>query len=297
MHVRVVIPHYFKELDDSEILDVGKGFGSRQKGSRLNRSDAFMRCLLGLINFRHESSDFFLNHVTREAELVGSNNANSIVTIEIIVAIFSEKTCLKEVILKLHPFLRVLLCECEGDPTALGLKARDYLINHHSPADLNLYMEDDLVIHDDLFFDKILWVAKQTSGKIVLMPHRYEIIPNNENQSLLFVDGEMGISSDLDWHQPCLNIASGKFHERYCVQFDIPFNPHAGFFALTKAQLLSLDKDLLPNSGFVGPLETAATFTVGKFFDIWKPSIEHRHFFKIEHAHPSFLGYLPKGYI
>ena len=44
-------------------------------------------------------------------------------------AIFSEKTCLKEVILKLHPFLRVLLCECEGDPTALGLKARDYLIS------------------------------------------------------------------------------------------------------------------------------------------------------------------------
>jgi hypothetical protein len=44
--------------------------------------------------------------------------------------------------------------------------------------------------------------------------------------------------------------------------------------------------------GFVGPIETASTLTVLQFFPVLKPSLRHRSFLSIEHAHPSFLPYL-----
>ena len=48
----------------------------------------------------------------------------------------------------------------------------------------------------------------------------------------------------------------------------------------------------LPCDGCVGPLETAATYTVGCAFLLLKPALANRSFLMIEHGHPSYLGYL-----
>ena len=73
--------------------------------------------------------------------------------------------CLLEVIAPLVPQVQVLKRDLD-DPRELGLAARDWLISHPSPADLNLYLEDDLVIQDPLFADKILWMAQPLTNNV-----------------------------------------------------------------------------------------------------------------------------------
>ena len=80
-----------------------------------------------------------------------------------IVVLVHQDNCLFDVIAPL-----CLRCSCCGvcdldDPRELGLEARDWLIRYPLPADLNLYLEDDLVIYDDLFFIRFYgWLSIPT---------------------------------------------------------------------------------------------------------------------------------------
>ena len=93
------------------------------------------------------------------------------------------------------------------DPKQLALEARDWLLKHPEPADLNLYLEDDLVIHDRLWPEKVLWMAECSDQKAVLLPHRYEalrvLVPPR-----LYVDGRIDTGPQLAWHQPQTAVAS-----------------------------------------------------------------------------------------
>ncbi|BEV35477.1 hypothetical protein [Synechococcus sp. M16CYN] len=178
------------------------------------------------------------------------------------------------------------------DPRYLGLAARDWLISHSEPADLNIYLEDDLVIHDPLLPEKFLWIAKQSNHSCVLFPHRYELIQSLELPTRLYIDGPSNHDDITSWHQPLESAASGRFCGRELLTFDVPSNPHSGFFALSRQQTDYLACNDLAIEGFVGPLETAATHTVGRFFKLLKPALNCREFLTLEHAHPSYLGYL-----
>ena len=178
------------------------------------------------------------------------------------------------------------------DPRKLGLKARDWLINHPYPADLNLYLEDDLVIQDHLFVDKILWMAQASNHQCVLLPHRYELTRRLDLPPRLLIDGTIDQDEIAAWHRPSAAVATGDFRGQHGLKFDCPSNPHAGCFGISRSQLRILRERDLPTEGFVGPLETAATFTVGCAFLLLKPALSNRSFLMIEHAHPSYLGYL-----
>ena len=65
-----------------------------------------------------------------------------------------------------------LLLELE-DPRQLPLAAVRQLLDMPTPADLSLYLEDDLVIQDSRYADKLSWFH-QTDHRFVLMPHRRE---------------------------------------------------------------------------------------------------------------------------
>ena len=46
----------------------------------------------------------------------------------------------------------------------------ELLIHHRQTADLNLYLEDDLVISDRHYLDKIAWFQELCEHRMVLMP-------------------------------------------------------------------------------------------------------------------------------
>ena len=170
--VRAVIPHYFAEAN-APVREIGAGFGSRQPGGRLARSIALSRCLHGLLNLRRSKRDLQLDFRTASGVNSPASNESYEIKLEIVVVVCRD-ACLLDVIASLAPQVQVLQRDLD-DPRELGLAARDWLISHPSPADLNLYLEDDLVIHDPFFADKILWMAQRSNQQCVLLPHRYEL--------------------------------------------------------------------------------------------------------------------------
>lgn len=292
MHIRAVIPHYFAE-DLSGVSQIGQGYGSRKKGGRLTRLNAVSRCLHGLLNLRRSPYDFILDLREAKGIVTPQQSSQSFcqeITIEIILVVFRDNF-LRETAESLFPLVKLLAIEID-DPRWLGLSARDWLINHPNPADLNLYLEDDLVIHDPLFADKIIWFAHRSSHHAVLMPHRYEYTRQPGSLPRLFVDGPIDHQVFASWHNPISDAAMGTFLHYRDISFDIPSNPHSGFFGVSKQQIFKLREIALPRSGFIGPLETAATYTVGHLFKLFKPSMRNRDFLTVEHASPSYLGYL-----
>ena len=292
--IRAVIPHYFQESDQPVAeIGIGSGFGSRAHGGCFARSLAFSRCLQGLLNLRRAPQDLLLDLRTAKASRTPEpENKDAFISVDLeIIVVVQRGAFLVDVLTAFGPQVQVLQHDLE-DPRNLGLTARDWLINHPAPADLNLYLEDDLVIHDSLFAHKILWMAHRSNQRCVLLPHRYELTRRPGVAPRLFIDGPIDHEPFAEWHQPTIAVAHGDFRSDLNVQFDCPINPHAGCFGVTKHQLQIMSQRELPREGFVGPLETAATYTVGRDFMVLKPTWINREFLAIEHGHPSYLGYI-----
>ena len=288
LFARVSIPHFYCENEDQD-----GGYGSSRSGSRLNRSIALFRCIESLRGLRRRSQDLTLDLVDRSAQYtppLAMQSSPPLTEVELHLHVTGSHY-LDDVLALLEPSIHLHHHDLE-DSRQLALVARDYLLSHPQPMDLNLYLEDDLVIHDQWFFEKILWMAEQSDQRCVLLPHRYELLRTPGAPPRLFVDGHIDPDEIVGWHQHSVNVAQGSFHGMDDLSFDAPVNPHAGCFAVSRLQQEFLRSKTLPVQGFVGPLETAATFTVGRFFTILKPALANRDFLTIEHAHPSFLGYV-----
>lgn len=286
LRIRAVIPHFFRE-------GANPVYGSGREGVRLERSVALLRCLHGLLALRRMPQDLQLDLIAAQGQPLPAQTlegAPLAMEVEIHVVVTGDDY-LEEALTQLGPQVRLHQQELE-DPRELALAARDWLVQHPQPADLNLYLEDDLVIHDRWLPEKMLWMAECSKQQAVLLPHRYETLRTPGAPPRLYVDGVIEPEELAPWHRPQPGAARGRFRGWQEALFDVPINPHAGCFGLSRQQLQRLQGEELPREGFVGPLETAATYTVGRFFTLLKPAWEHREFLAVEHGHPSFLGYL-----
>jgi len=181
------------------------------------------------------------------------------------------------------------------DPRQLPALTRDALVHAASHADLSIYLEDDLVLQDPLCIDKWLWFSQLTQHQAVLMPHRFE---QANPEGKVYVDGPIDAAylRELGW--PEAPMLEGCFMAEPAVRLMPASNPHAGLFAISALQRETLQqRPSLPRDGFVGPLESVATATVGQCWPIYKPSWPQRQFLQVEHGHPVFrahLGSLPR---
>lgn len=286
MDIQVCIPHYFTETHRET------GYGSLRKGSRLRRSIALGRCLSSLVNLRRSGKSHELNIRHRGIEERLDSRPFPVelepdLNIEITICTIGDAYL--DDVLSLYGTNITLQKLTPDKPMELGLATRDHLIQERPDADLYVYMEDDLIIGDPLYFDKLSWFHTQTDHRMCLMPHRYEprVAPN---KGKLLVDGPLKESFIRRFTSPQKEAVRGTFmgHE---VCFDISDNPHSGSFCLSRSMVQHLRQQQLPRKGFSGPLETAATLTVLQFFPILKPSRQHAAFLEIEHGHTSFLNY------
>jgi hypothetical protein len=285
MRVQVCIPHYFREHANPG--DNPNGYGSLRSGARLQRSIALSRCITGLLNLQRAAETCQLNISHKRIDHL----PNSAEPLEIKICICTDGENRLEDVLDLYRNRIEVITLASENPRELPLACRDHLIANHSEADLLSYMEDDVVIHDPLFFDKIGWFHEKTNHHFSLMPHRYERIDAGSMETLM-VDGPLSPSFIGQFSQPQANVANGQFHGIENVSFDITDNPHSGTFCLSQTQAALLRDSELPRDGFVGPLETAATLTVLHRFPVMKPSRECWRFLRVEHGHPSFLHYI-----
>lgn len=282
--VRVVIPHHFSGNLSQE------RYGSTS-GKVMARAIALGRCLGGVLALARSEQDTTLDIGAQARSILPSSKLRTrLCGVQIDCHVFiSGDAVLADVLECFAGRIQVHGLALEN-PRLLPAAARDFLIGAEPAADLSLYMEDDLVLHDRMFVDKLIWFSQRTNHQVVLMPHRYEC-SRDPQHARFFVDGPLHPEFIGQYYQPRQQVASGCFWDGQEVSFDLPTNPHSGLFAMSAPQLELMRDRIQPIAGFVGPLESVATYTALSLFPVWKPGWIHREFLSVEHAFPSFLGY------
>ena len=180
-----------------------------------------------------------------------------------------------------------------AEPRLLGFEChrvlRDKLADGY---DYYCYLEDDLILRDSLFFTKLRWFTQRFGEEALLAPNRYEVARNRIVHKA-YVDGPIREEAAAAYQ----NVKDRSILDAEALGLRVRFqrvtNPHSGAFFLTATQMATwaarsyfLDRD----TGFIGPLESAATLGVMRTFRIYKPVVENAAFLEVEHAGTGFLS-------
>ena len=183
-------------------------------------------------------------------------------------------------------------------PPWIGFEAQRVFRERLGRYDFYCFMEDDLIIHDPAFFDKLAWFQKNFGYKSLLMPVRCEI-PATGTPAKVIADLDLIEPSYRPFRRPGQREKIEAIWNGQLQSFVLPKNPHAGSFFLTGDQMdywvkqpTYDDKD----ASWTGPLESAATFSVGRVFDIYKPQQPDPLFLEVHHFGVRYASqYPPEG--
>ena len=182
--------------------------------------------------------------------------------------------------------------ETGSEPMKLGFACHQVLKENLGRYDWYCYLEDDLLINDALFMNKLEWFVKEYGEETTLAPQRFErslLYPAHK----LYHDGSVRPDFSAAWQ----DVTNRQFLESNILGAPMRFerwpNPHSGCFFLTAAQMekwVSTPYFGDSDSGFAGPLESAASLGIIKTFRQYKPSPANAGFLEVEHLHPRYLG-------
>lgn len=152
-------------------------------------------------------------------------------------------------------------------------------------------MEDDLIINDPLFFEKIKWFNQGTESTNLLLPNRYETSVRGRVLKA-YVDGDINPRATKKYQ----NVSEfSHLHSKFLNQnvvFQRPLNPHSGCYFLTREQMeywANQEHFLGVDASFISPLESSATLGIMKTFRIYKPTPLNANFLEIQHFGDMFL--------
>ncbi len=187
------------------------------------------------------------------------------------------------------------------DPKLLGFSCQDILKERRGKYDYYCYMEDDLVIHDPLFFQKLVWFNELFGSSAVLLPHRFEY-----NEHCVFQKGYVDTDGFEAGSELVEYLAFAQkyidFNEQPILTANMPGgdmrfikarNPHSGCFFLTSEQFerwLSRPYYGERTGEFSSTFESPATWGLIRTFSVYKSDFPTAAFFEIEHASARFLG-------
>jgi len=174
----------------------------------------------------------------------------------------------------------------EVEPLLLGFEAQRIMRERAGRYDMYAFIEDDLIVTDPCYFEKVQWFATSVDPNAMLMPVRYEMSHSGVPAKVIV---EPRMSRELLSHIVPPNRPS-KLQATWHGQqqtFRHPYNPHSGSYAVTAGQLdvwmrhpSFYDRD---TSWMNDPLVCAATYAPGKVFDIYMSAEPNPWFLEIEH--------------
>ena len=177
------------------------------------------------------------------------------------------------------------------DPRLLGFECHAVLRDGLGRYDTFAYLEDDLVLHDPSFFEKLAWLGTALGADEVLQPLRYEAVLDAAELKKVYIDVEMPVPAGSALAE---TREVGWFGGR--VRLRRAGNPHAGCFFLDERRMRRwvsqrhfLDRD----TSFVGPLESAATLGLLRTFKVFKPALENANILEVQHAGQVWSRKLP----
>jgi len=162
------------------------------------------------------------------------------------------------------------------DPMFVEFKAQDLFIEFIDEYDYFVFIEDDIVIHDSCFLDKIAIFNKYSCDqKAVLLPHRYEMF----NGIKFYIDMGQIDNKKCKWNS-LSKIKVGNIELAECE------NPHSAFYCLSKEQMKIWQlsgRNFYNKVTSIGSLESAATFCLFEVFTLYKPHPKNINFLEVQH--------------
>ena len=273
MRVFVAIAHYFNNEEERQAirdLDMGSGRWPLPRIAALNAAIVALH--------RYFGSNAFSINPNEAAQLASRSSA----VLDIVIVTVRGKNVLEWIGVE-PPTINVEYFD--GDPLMLGFEAQRLMRDRAGAYDIYGYMEDDLVIADPAFLDKISWFAGKFGETALLMPRRYEMSSSGTLAKVAF--SPQLSKSDRAFllrnnPAPTLSAAWNGREQ----SFRIPMNPHAGCYFLTQAQLEKWIRSVSfydRDASWIDPLVSAATYAPGKLFSIYMPAEPDPWFLAIEH--------------
>jgi len=182
---------------------------------------------------------------------------------------------------------------CDRDPKFLGLECRAALGDGVGQYDWFCYLEDDLMLTDPLFFDKLKWFRSIAGDDAVLQPNRFEVAVGQPMHKL-YIDGNMADATQSPKFQNIADrtVVEGEAFGRSYV-FKRINNTHSGTFFLDAPQMAHFVKQAdfqAEESGFAGPVESCATLGIMRHFRVYKPARVNAGFLEVRHLNNRYLG-------
>lgn len=174
--------------------------------------------------------------------------------------------------------------ECTCEPLMLSFETQRVIRERLGHYDLYATMEDDLIIHDPAFLDKIVWFQETFGPDTALMPHRFEM-SKSRTLSKLYIEPPFK-SHHAEFRRRDAKLKLEGTYRGARQSFELPTNPHSGCAFVTDAQLRHWVKQPTfydRNASWVGPLESAATRSFAATFDVYKPAEPDIAFCELEH--------------
>ena len=172
-----------------------------------------------------------------------------------------------------------------GDAPMMEFEAQRILRDRVGGYDYYGIIEDDIVLTDPTFFDKVQWFQDNFGPDTVLVPARYEMAHSGTPAAVLI---DPTLPSEL--LEPFRRsgqqeMVSARWHGRP-QDFSLAYNPHSAAHFLTDEHLRRwirspyfYDRD----ASWVGPMESAMDLSLGRTFDLYKPSAPDPLFLSVEH--------------
>lgn len=277
MKILITIPHYYNASKES-IHGSGK--------NPQPRINALSSCLFGIYSL-FSPSQYMLD--IRDKKVIKVNN-EFIHSIDIVICTTDDKYLLNQANIpkNFYSHHKTTL----ENPKYLGFECQKILKENLGKYDYYCFMEDDLIIRDPYFFEKIKWFNDSTESISVLQPNRYEVSTNNRVLKS-YIDGDINPRATENYQNISESPELSKEFLEKNVLFERPYNPHSGCYFLTQKQMeywTSQPHFLDMDVSFISPLESSATLGLMKTFKVYKPSPKNANFFEIQHYGDSFLG-------
>ena len=280
MRILFTIPHYYNPHG-------GGAYGSLRPDPQ-PRAAALGNAIFGLHSTFGKKQGLLLKPV------VQSNGSHS-AEIEVVVCTVGENHLLKKLRLppgayRHHP--------TNASPMFLGFECHAVLRDALGNYDYYAFLEDDILIADPLFFDKLQWFNTLAGDEAVLQPNRFEVAMG-QSWHKLYVDGDLRDRSiserlqDVTDRPQMEGQVLGK-----TLRFERVNNPHSGCFFLNERQMrhwTGCPEFLNRDPSFAGPLESAATLGIMHFFRAYKPARDNAGFLEVRHLDNRYLGARPRN--
>jgi len=180
-----------------------------------------------------------------------------------------------------------------GDPMLLGYGCHEVLAAEIDNYDYFCFLEDDIIINDPEFFQKLNWFETVANEESILQPNRFETLIGQPVDKL-YIDGNLGKPQfSAQFQDITIDTNLSASHLGGQLNFQRVNNPHSGCFFLNQRQMRQwMDQPYFLDRSvdFCGPLESAATLGIMKTFKIYKPARENASFLEVRHGDNRYLG-------